>query len=145
MTDNHFQKLKSMYLKAKVNTDVFDTTTCEIEAEKAIIGLTVSDKYFHALGAMHGSVYFKLLDDAAFFAVSSIVTDVFVLTTSFNIQMLRPVSSGNIKAVGTVRFKSRNLFVAEATLYDEKGREIGLGTGNFVKSKIALSEEIGYQ
>ena len=145
MTNTHFEKLERMYLGAKVNTALYDTTTCLIEEETATIGLVVSDKYFHALGAMHGSVYFKLLDDAAFFAVSSIVTDVFVLTTSFNTQLVRPVSSGRIKAVGSVRFKSKHLFVAEATLYDEKGREIAFGSGNFAKSRIELSEEIGYR
>lgn len=145
MTKIHFEKLRRMYLKAKVNTQLFDTTTCIIEEGSSTIGLDVSDKYFHALGAIHGSVYFKLLDDAAFFAVSSIVTDVFVLTTSFNIQMIRPVSFGKIKAVGTVRFKSKNLFVAEATIYDEKGREVAFGSGNFVKSRVELSEEIGYK
>lgn len=145
MTNTHFEKLKRMYLGAKVNTQLYDTTTCIIEEGTSTIGLVVSDKYFHALGAMHGSVYFKLLDDAAFFAVSSIVTDVFVLTTSFNIQLIRPVSSGKIKAVGSVRFRSQNLFVAEATLYDEKGREVAFGSGNFVKSRIELSEEIGYK
>jgi uncharacterized protein (TIGR00369 family) len=145
MDDLHYDKLRSMYLRAKVNTDVYDTTTCLITEGEAQIGMTLSDKYFHALGAIHGSVYFKLLDDAAFFAVSSIVRDVFVLTTSFNIQMIRPVSSGDIKAIGTVRFKSKNLFVAESTLFDEKGREIGFGTGNFMKSKVGLAEDIGYE
>ena len=145
MDDLHYDKLQSMYLRAKVNTEIYDTTTCLITEGEAQIGLTLSDKYFHALGAIHGSVYFKLLDDAAFFAVSSIVRDVFVLTTSFNIQIIRPVSTGDIKAIGTVRFKSNNLFVAESTLFDGKGREIGFGTGNFVKSKIVLSEEIGYK
>jgi uncharacterized protein (TIGR00369 family) len=145
MDDLHYDKLRSMYLRAKVNTDVYDTTTCLITEGEAQIGMTLSDKYFHALGAIHGSVYFKLLDDAAFFAVSSIVRDVFVLTTSFNIQMIRPVSSGDIKAIGTVRFKSKNLFVAESTLFDEKGREIGFGTGNFMKSKVGLMEDIGYE
>ncbi|MCO6491386.1 MAG: PaaI family thioesterase [Phaeodactylibacter sp.] len=78
-----------MYLQANVNTRIFDTTTCLISEGEAEIGMRISDKYFHALGAIHGSVYFKLLDDAAFFAVSSIVRDVFVLTTSFNINILR--------------------------------------------------------
>jgi acyl-coenzyme A thioesterase PaaI-like protein len=41
-----------------------------------------------------GSVYFKMLDDAAFFAVNSIVEDVFVYTVSLNVQLLRPVASG---------------------------------------------------
>jgi len=145
MNTNHYKKLENMYLAANVNTMIFDTTTCTISNGAAEIGLTVSEKYFRGLGAMHGSVYFKLLDDAAFFAVNSIVTDAFVLTTSFNINIIRPVNKGKIRAVGKVRFKSRQLFAAEAILYNENGKEIAFGTGNFSKSKMELTEEIGYK
>lgn len=141
----HYRKLENMYLNAPFNVQIYESTTCAIDFEKAEIGLTISSKYFHALGAIHGSVYFKLLDDAAFFAVNSIVKDAFVLTTSFNINLVRPANTGKIKAIGKVKFKSRNLFVAESVLYNEEGKEIGFGTGNFAKSKIPLSEEIGYK
>jgi len=144
MDKEHYRKLERMYLKANINTLIFDTTTINITKESTEIGLTISEKYFHALGAMHGSVYFKLLDDAAFFAVNSIVKDVFVLTTSFNIHLTRPVTSGVIKAVGIVRSQSKNLFIAESTLFNQDGKEIAFGTGNFTKSKIELSKKIGY-
>ena len=144
MNKEHYDKLKKMYLNANVNRKIFDTTDCYIELETATVSLDISDKYFHALGAIHGSVYFKLLDDAAFFAVQSIVEDVFVLTTSFNTNLIRPVSSGKIKAIGEIRFKSPNLFVAESRLYNDAGKEIAFGTGNFAKSKIKLSKKIGY-
>ncbi|MEM9548045.1 MAG: PaaI family thioesterase [Bacteroidota bacterium] len=145
MNTTHFTKLRNMYLKSNVNTQLFDTTECEIELGKSTISLIISDKYFHALGAIHGSVYFKLLDDAAFFAVNSIVQDVFVLTTSFNTNIVRPINHGKIKAIGKVRFKSKNLFIAESTLFDQHGNEIAFGTGHFAKSKIELSEKIGYK
>lgn len=145
MNSTHYKKLERMYLQANVNTMLYESTTCEIDHEKATIGLTISEKYFHALGAIHGSVYFKLLDDAAFFAVNSIVTDAFVLTTSFNINLTRPANSGVITAIGKVKFKSRELFVAESVLYNDKGKEIGFGTGNFAKSRVTLSKEIGYE
>ncbi len=145
MTQAHFDKLRRMYLAANFNTQIYDTTECKIELEKAEISMEISEKYFHALGAIHGKVYFKMLDDAAFFAVNSIVEDVFVLTTSFNLNLLRPANQGKLIAKGQVKFKSRNLFVAESTLYNEAGKEIAFGTGNFAKSKIQLSEEIGYR
>ena len=135
-----------MYLEgANVNKTFYETTTLAIEEAKATITLEVDPKYFHALGAMHGSVYFKKLDDAAFFAVNSIVTDVFVLTTNFNINITRPISNGLITAVGTVKFASKNLWIAEASMVDEKGREIAFGTGHFARSRVALSSEIGYE
>jgi len=145
MTKIHFEKLERMYLAANVNTMLYDTATCHISEGYAEIGLEISEKYFHALGAIHGSVYFKLLDDASYFAVNSIVEDVFVLTTSFNINLIRPANQGLIKAIGKVKYKSRNLFVAESTLYNEEGKEIAFGTGNFAKSKIALSDIASYK
>lgn len=36
---------------------------------EAEVSIEVGRELFHASGAVHGSVYFKLLDDAAFFAV----------------------------------------------------------------------------
>ncbi|MEK6153127.1 PaaI family thioesterase [Flavobacteriaceae bacterium 3-367] len=145
MDQSHFKKLERMYLQANVNTMLFDTTTCKISDGQAEIGLEISEKYFHALGAIHGSVYFKLLDDAAFFAVNSMVEDVFVLTTSFNINLIRPANKGKIMAVGQLKFRSRELFVAQSTLYNEDGKEIAFGTGNFSKSKMPLTEDIGYK
>lgn len=67
-----------------------------------------------------------------------------MLTSSFNINLIRPVKDGLIKSIGKVKFRSTNLFVAESTLYNEAEKEIAFGTGNFARSKIALSEKIGY-
>jgi hypothetical protein len=47
--------------------------------------------------------------------------------------------------VGEVKFKSANLFIADAVLYDDNQKIVGRGTGNFMKSRIALSAEIGYK
>lgn len=141
----HYKKLERMYLNANLNLEIYKTTTVKIEEGKAQIQLTVEPKYFHALGALHGSVYFKLLDDAAFFAVNSIVKDVFVLTTNFNINLIRPISEGVITSKGRVKFKSKNLFIAESSLFNEDGKEIAFGSGHFAKSKIELAEKIGYK
>jgi acyl-coenzyme A thioesterase PaaI-like protein len=91
--DAHFRKLERMYLSAPVNNVLYEGITINISAENAELTLKVEPKFFHAANAIHGSVYFKMLDDAAFFAVNSIVQDVFVYTVSFNTQLLRPVSA----------------------------------------------------
>ncbi len=145
MNEAHFRKLERMYLQANVNRLVFETTTIEISKGKSEIGLIVSDKYHHRGGAMHGTVYFKLLDDAAYFSAISLEKEYFLLTSSFNINLLRPVVSGEIQAVGTIRSQTKSLFVAESTLYDSKGREVAFGTGNFMKSTIKLTSDVGYE
>ena len=58
-----------------------------------------------------------------FFAVNSIVEDVFVLTASFSTNIISPVSFGRIIAEGKVRYKSKNLFISESTLYSEEGNK----------------------
>ncbi|WP_424962781.1 PaaI family thioesterase [Ekhidna sp.] len=144
MNQEHFDKLERMYLSANVNTELFDTTTAHITKGKAEISLTVEPKYFHALNAMHGSVYFKLLDDAAFFAVNSVVEDAFVLTKSFEIHFKRPVTEGKILATGELISSEGEVFIAKSELLNEAGKVVGYGQGEFVKSKVALSPEIGY-
>jgi len=141
----HYGRLERMYLSAPVNNQLYRGITIAISNEKAELTLKVEEKYFHAANAIHGSIYFKLLDDAAFFAVNSIVKDVFVYTVSLNVQLLRPVSEGIIKSVGELKFKSANLFIADSTLFDENNKLVGRGSGNFMKSKIELSETIGYK
>jgi len=97
------------------------------------------------LSYVHGSVYFKLLDDAGYFAANSVIEDVFLLTSSFNVNLIRPVTSGTIKAVGKLKSQSKNLLIAEATIYNEEGKEVAFGTGTFMKSGVVLTPEIGYK
>ena len=105
----------------------------------------MGERFWHAASAVHGSVYFKMLDDAAFFAANSLVEDVFVLTASFNTYFLRPVSRGRIRSQGRVISRSRRLVIAEAQLFDDEDREIGRGSGSFMPSRIELTEELGYR
>ena len=107
--------------------------------------IAIREDFFHSAGSTHGSVYFKALDDAAFFAVNSLVEDVLVLTVNFNVYLTRPVSHGKIKATGKVVHASGNVFIAESLLFDIEAREIARGSGSFVKSKIKLSSDIGYR
>ncbi|NIW80602.1 MAG: hotdog fold thioesterase [Calditrichae bacterium] len=138
----HCRKLERMYNSAPCNA--YYSPTLKISNGQAEIIIPVQDKFFHAAGATHGSVYFKAMDDAAFFAVNSLVTDVFVLTVSFHIHLLRPVSSGKIRGIGKAFFKSKQLFGGEASLFDDKDREIARGSGTFARSKVKLTDEIGY-
>jgi len=88
---------------------------------------------------------FKLLDDSAFFAANSLVSDIFVLTVSYNVYFTHPISDGVMKATGKVVQASRRLIVAESVVVDSEGNEIAHGSGTFVRSKIRLTEEIGYK
>lgn len=141
--EEHYRKLERMYASGPVNE--YFAPTLRVSPGRAEVTIPVRPDFFHAAGAVHGSVYFKALDDAAFFAVNSLVKDVFVLTVSFNVYLIRPISAGEMKATGRVVHRSRSLFLAEADLTDSKGREIGRGSGTFVRSSMPLSTDIGYE
>jgi uncharacterized protein (TIGR00369 family) len=141
---DHFRKLERMYLSANINRLLFPNTDVLIKEGSAEISLEVTTDYFHALHAMHGAVYFKLMDDAAYFAANSLVTDYMLLTAQFDIRFLRPVFEGKIKAVGTYIGDEGRFFKAQASLFDEEENEVARGLGLFAKSKTKLSPAIGY-
>ena len=100
---------------------------------------------FHGAGAAHGTVYFKMLDDAAFYAVNSLVEDMFVLTTAFNILLTRPVREGPLVAEGRWVSGRRRVLIAESRLIDGDGEEVGRGTGTFMRSRIELESLDAYR
>ncbi len=142
MKNIHFTKLERMYENHPLNK--FFKARIDVNEKKSLVTLPISEKLFHAANAVHGSVYFKALDDAAFFAANSIVGDVFLLTTSFNIYLTRPISSGEMRAVGTLVNFNNTQLIAEAVLYDSDNREIARGSGVYVKSRLKLTNAMGY-
>ena len=132
-----------MYLTAATINDYY-RPELEVAEGSAEVRIQVDPKFFHAAGSVHGSVYFKALDDAAFFAANSVVEDVFVLTTNFNIHLLRPVTEGMLIATGTLVSATKNLLIADAELKDDRGRLVGRGTGTFMKSRMLLADVDGY-
>ncbi len=142
MSDEHYRKLERMYLAAPTNE--YYRPRISISEGQAVLEVDVTPKLYHSAGAMHGSHYFKVLDDSAFFAVNSLVTDVFVLTVTYTVHLLRPVSEGVVTGTGRVVHSSRRLFVAESVLTDSDGHEIARGNGTFMKSRSELGPELGY-
>jgi uncharacterized protein (TIGR00369 family) len=142
-TDEHFRKLERMYLSAPTND--YYNPTIEISKGRARVSIPVEAKHFHAAHAVHGSVYFKALDDAAFFAVQSLVEDVFVLTVSFTLYLTRPITEGVMHSTGKVVHASKRLFLAESVIVDSQGKQTARGNGSFMFSEIKLEAQIGYK
>ena len=141
--EEHYRKLERMYLAAPINE--FFRPSIVIGRGEAEIKVEVDRRFFHAANAVHGAVYFKSLDDAAFFAVSSLVDDYFVLTSNFNLYLHAPVAAGVVRSVGKVVRSSGSSFLAEAVMYNDQNEEIARGSGMFVKSKIKFVPEMGYR
>jgi uncharacterized protein (TIGR00369 family) len=139
----HFQALESLYRHAPVNA-LFESRLEIVEEGFARIRFEVGRQSFHAAGAAHGTLYFKMMDDAAFYACNSLVTDRFLLTTAFNLLFTRPLRAGMVTAEGRWASGRRRVFVGEARLIDAEGALAASGTGTFMRSHIPLSSLPGY-
>lgn len=142
MDPAHFRGLERAYLAAACNAE-YDPEI-EVADGTARIVLRVGPRHFHGGGALHGSVLFKALDDAAFFAANARVRDALVLTQSFSLHFLRPVRGDVVRSEGRVVHRSRRLVVAEALARDGRGREVARGSGTFLPGPVPLAEVPGY-
>ncbi|HEY0591398.1 MAG TPA: PaaI family thioesterase [Thermoanaerobaculia bacterium] len=118
--EQHWRKLERLYLGAPTNA--YYKPAIRVGDRTAEISIEVRPDFHHAAGAVHGSVYFKLLDDAGFFAANSIVPEVFVLTSSFTVHLLRPVASGRLTAVGEVLNAGARQILCDVRLHDDDAR-----------------------
>ena len=142
--DAHHRALESLYASAPINGLFRSSLTIE-SSGVARIRFAVTEQHFHAGGAAHGTSYFKMLDDAAFYAANSLVTDRFLLTTQFNLNLTRPLRAGPAVAEGRWVSGERRVLIAEARLIDADGQEVARGSGTFMRSRIALAGLAGYR
>jgi len=141
--EEHYRKLERMYLGAPVNA--YYKPEIEIARGEARVSAEVRPDFFHSAGAAHGVLYFKLLDDSSFFAANSLMEDTFVLTVSYTVYFMRPITKGMVTATGKVVQNSKRLIIAESVIVDGNGKQVGRGSGTFMPSGMSLTEDIGYK
>ena len=66
IVDSHFKALIKMYKEAPINS--LYQPKMSIEEGRAVVSIQVTERFHHSARGLHGSIYFKMLDDAAFFA-----------------------------------------------------------------------------
>ena len=143
MNDEHFAKLKSMYLAAPDNGHF--APDISIYKGSATVSITARPKMFNAGGALDSETCLKALMDASFYSVNSMVTDCLVVMSDFHVHMLRSVTSGVVSAKGQVKHAGKDRYLAEAILSDGSGEVVARGSGSFARSGIKLIPEIGYK
>ena len=140
--EKHYRNLEAMYKKGPINA--FFDPQITVSRGAALIECEVQETFQHAAGGLHGCVYFKMLDDAAYFAAASREREYFLVTVSFQVYLMRSVPKGLLRAQGKLIQFSPGLIVAEAELVDLRGREIARGSGTFAKSPVLIESAAGY-
>lgn len=140
--ERHWRSLEHLYLGAPIN--IYYRPAIRIGDGVCEIEVAARPDFHHAAHAVHGSVYFKLLDDAGFFAANSQVREFFVLTSDFTVHLLRPVSEGMLLAKGKLVHAGARQLIGEAKLFNSANQLVAHGVGTYVRSNIALTPEVGY-
>jgi uncharacterized protein (TIGR00369 family) len=133
-----FQHLETMYLNAPFQK-LYPGTTIQIAAGRAEISLDINNRYHHAAQAMHGSVYFRLLDDACYFAALSADPTYFLLTKTFEINFIRPFKKGKVFATGLLMGRTLEGYRAKGELKDNRGKLLAKGEGLFLPGNHKLN------
>ena len=139
----HFKKLENMYHAAPFQELI--KSKLKISEGEAELEMEIDPILHHAADAIHGFVYFKMMDDVAIFAANSLEKEFFLLTSSFNLYFLRPVQYGKIRGVGKVVSRTKTQYIAEAVIYNDENKEIGRGSGIFAISRKPFADVPGYK
>jgi acyl-coenzyme A thioesterase PaaI-like protein len=91
-----------------------------------------------AAGAVHGTAYFKILDDAAFYSANGLVTDRFLLTSALNLCLMRLLNEGGVVVEGRWIGGRGRVFVAEPRPFDAQGEEVARGMGTIMRLQNSL-------
>lgn len=133
--EEHYDFLVRLFHSAPINQKVFQGSELILSEGEAKYQLEVKTDYFHGAEAMHGAAYFKMLDDAAYFACATLVNDYFLVTKSYEIEFIRPVPGGTLTATGRFLEINDEGFLAESEILNDQGKLVGKGKGIFVKSR----------
>ena len=112
---------------------------------KAEIVVPIQDTFLDVTGTVHESICFGAMVDAARFAAGSLAGAVALTAVGFNVQLVNPVSEGELLARARMMGTSEGHYLVEAALTDAKGEEVGRANGAFLKTGTELTDEMGYR
>ena len=136
MNKKHFKNIINVYSNAPIN-QLFKPKM-KVSLGQCEIEMKISKNFHHSANSFLGSIYFKMLDDAAYFASQTHEKEFFLYTVNFEVNFIKTVSKEVIISKGKLLKKSSNKLISKAMLYGCNGEEIGYGKGIFVKSNILL-------
>ena len=96
------------------------------------LGLEAQQQHLNLQGLVHGGLLATLADTAMGLAIrTSVEPDRRHVTIALHVQFLRPGRPGRIEASGQAVRVGRSVGHAEATLVDDRGRELARAQGTY--------------
>lgn len=102
----------------------------EVEPGRAVCRIGVEDLHLNGNGTLHGGVYASLIDNAMGLSVAALV-GLRTATIALNVHFLGAVRGGAITCESKVVHRTRRLATVEASVRDDAGELVAMGTGTF--------------
>lgn len=142
MNEKHFRALEAMYQSAPFH-NILPPVRLTVEPGACSLASVITSDLFHAGGSAHGFSFFRLLDDAAFFAAQSLETAYFLNTSLFSVNFLRPLTSGEVHCSATAEVRGK-AWEGKAELFQNE-KLCARAEGVFLKSRVLLSEVVSFR
>jgi len=85
-------------------------------------------------GILHGGVLASIVDSAcAVAAHTKIMSEGFITTINLQIEYLKPVSQGRIRAEGECIKTGKNIMFCKCKIWNEKGELVGTGSSQLLR------------
>ena len=127
------EEIIAEYLKHPMHNEL--NMNVELGNKSATIQLTIHESVINLVGILHGAIYFKLIDDACFFAALSARESNFVATSNMTIHYLKPASDGVLIAHAKMITKQGRKYLCECEIKDKDGTIYAYGSGSFIEPK----------
>lgn len=142
--EQHYRNLERMFHSAPINKELIDGAELSVTHHCAELVLPMQEKFYHAADSLHGAIYFKLLDDSAYFAAASAEREFFLYTKCYKIHFKRPVKGGVLTAKGKLIEQGEKEWLAKSEIFNAQDKLVATGEGVFVKSQLLLQQQAGY-
>ena len=120
--------LRAMVEGSEPQPPIMETLNCalvEVSEGQAVFAMTPAEYHYNPIGVVHGGVAATLLDSAMGCAVNSMLPAGMGFTTlEIKVNYLRPLTmtTGPVRAEGTVTHLGRRIAVAEGNITDAVGK-----------------------
>ena len=135
-----YQQLVQRYLDHPMHEGL--TLTLSSNQGTSTLGITIHPGICNLVGTLHGSYYFKCMDDACFFAAISLKKHHFVATATFTHHYIKPASSGVLTAKAKVINQQGSKYICDCMIYNDKDEQCAYGSGLFVAPKQTYNYKI---
>ena len=93
------------------------------------IGVNLENKHLNPFGGVHGGVYSSLIDTAAYWAVyCDVEENAGLISLDLKVDNLAPIKEGRLVVEGKRIKAGRSICLAEAVIFDSKGKPLAHGT-----------------